>query len=103
MTISCVDPSSAAWQTFVESHPNSRIFHTSGWLEALRRTYGYEPIVYAASNGRSITSGIPFCRIRSRLTGRRLVSLPFSDHCQPLVAETEQFRDLLAAAKADAE
>jgi lipid II:glycine glycyltransferase (peptidoglycan interpeptide bridge formation enzyme) len=26
-----------------------------------------------------------FCDIRSWLTGRRLVSLPFSDHCEPLV------------------
>jgi hypothetical protein len=28
-----------------------------------------------------------FCRVNSRLTGRRLVSLPFSDHCEPLMEE----------------
>lgn len=27
---------------------------------------------------------MPFCRIKSWLTGRRLVSVPFSDHCEPL-------------------
>ncbi len=26
-----------------------------------------------------------FCRVKSWLTGHRLISLPFSDHCQPLV------------------
>jgi len=30
-----------------------------------------------------------FCLIRSWLTGRRIVSLPFSDHCEPLVRSRE--------------
>jgi CelD/BcsL family acetyltransferase involved in cellulose biosynthesis len=34
--------------------------------------------------GAEIEEAAVFCRIESRLTGRRLVSLPFSDHCQPL-------------------
>jgi hypothetical protein len=29
-----------------------------------------------------------FCKVDSWLTGRRLVSLPFSDHCEPLVNES---------------
>ena len=38
----------------------------------------------AADDG-ELANGIVFCRVESRLTGRRLVSLPFSDHCDPLV------------------
>jgi Acetyltransferase (GNAT) domain len=38
-----------------------------------------------------------FCRVESWLTGRRLVSLPFSDHCEPLV-DTEQDLHPLAVA-----
>jgi lipid II:glycine glycyltransferase (peptidoglycan interpeptide bridge formation enzyme) len=38
-----------------------------------------------------------FCRVTSWLTGRRLVSLPFSDHCEPLVNDISEFRELLAA------
>jgi hypothetical protein len=30
-----------------------------------------------------------FCRVRSWLTGRRSISLPFSDHCEPLVESHE--------------
>lgn len=37
-----------------------------------------------------LTDAIVFCGIQSRLTGRRLVSLPFSDHCEPLVAEPDR-------------
>src|SRR5439155_12205799 len=37
-----------------------------------------------------------FCEITSWLTGNRLVSLPFSDHCEPLVENPEELRLLLA-------
>jgi len=38
-----------------------------------------------AARGESIAGGIIFCEVNSWLTGRRLVSLPFSDHCDPLM------------------
>jgi lipid II:glycine glycyltransferase (peptidoglycan interpeptide bridge formation enzyme) len=77
------------WRTFVEGHPRASVFHSPEWLEALRRTYGYEPIgLTTSAPGEKITNGVVFCRVKSWLTGRRMVSLPFSDHCQPL-AETE--------------
>ncbi len=103
MLIARIDPrSDRRWQIFVENRPGAGIFHTSAWLEALRRTYGYEPVVYAATDrGKGIVNGIPFCLIRSRLTGRRLVSVPFSDHCQPL-ASPEELHELLSAVKDDA-
>ena len=104
MVIARIDPGrDPRWQRFVETRPDAGIFHTSAWLEALRRTYGYEPVVYAAiDSGKGLVNAVPFCLIRSRLTGRRLVSLPFSDHCQPL-ASTEELHVLLAAAKEDAQ
>jgi lipid II:glycine glycyltransferase (peptidoglycan interpeptide bridge formation enzyme) len=33
-----------------------------------------------------------FCEVRSRLTGNRLVSIPFSDHCEPLIDDPEDLR-----------
>ncbi len=73
------------WADFVGRHRRASIFHTPGWLEALHRTYGYEPIVYTTSAPEiPLTNGIVFCCIRSWLTGRRMVSLPFADHCEPL-------------------
>jgi hypothetical protein len=74
------------------------VFHTTEWLEALRRTYGYEPVgVTACAPGRELSNGMVFCRIRSWLTGRRMVSLPFSDHCQPLVGSDDELEYLLFA------
>jgi hypothetical protein len=71
------------------------VFHSSGWLSALRQTYGYEPVVLTTSApSQPLINGVVFCRVNSRLTGSRLVSLPFTDHCEPLV-EASQDLDLL--------
>jgi hypothetical protein len=74
------------WSELVARHPRASIFHTRGWLDALRRTYGYEPVAFTTSPpDAALRNAMVFCQIRSWLTGRRLVSLPFSDHCDPLV------------------
>jgi len=79
-------------------HPSASVFHTPAWLEALQRTYGYEPFVLTTcARGRELTNGLIFCRINSRLTGRRLVSLPFSDHCEPLVDAPKDIEQLLCS------
>lgn len=72
------------------------MFHTSEWLKALRRTYGYEPFVLTtAAPGQELRNGLVFCHVRSWLTGRRIVSLPFADHCQPLAESPESLEALL--------
>jgi CelD/BcsL family acetyltransferase involved in cellulose biosynthesis len=86
------------WGAFVQRHPDASVFHTPEWLSALRRTYGYEPFALTNSApGEDLTNGLVFCRVRSWLTGERLVSLPFSDHCQPLVADDEELLNLVSA------
>lgn len=84
------------WQVLSNEHPDASAFHSREWLEALQRTYGYAPIAFTMSPpGSPITDAVVFCRITSWLTGSRLVSLPFSDHCQPLVSSPESLAVLL--------
>ncbi|HWO36224.1 MAG TPA: GNAT family N-acetyltransferase [Candidatus Acidoferrum sp.] len=99
MKIFTLDPlRDPRWECFVERHPRASIFHTRGWLEALQRTYRYQPVVYTtASQTEELRNGIVLCRIESWLTGRRLVSLPFSDHCEPLVDTKEEWESLVAS------
>jgi hypothetical protein len=76
------------WGEFLLRHPCSSIFHTVEWLEALHRTYGYQPIaITTCPPDTYLLNAAVFCRVESWLTGRRLVSLPFSDHCD-LLADT---------------
>ena len=73
------------WVRFVQRHHCSSVFHTVKWLSALHRTYGYEPIGFTTSPPEEeLNNAAIFCRIDSWLTGSRLVSLPFSDHCDVL-------------------
>jgi hypothetical protein len=90
------------WQSFLQRHPQSSIYHSVGWLDSLSRTYGYEPVVYTTSPATSdIENGLLFCRIRSWATGHRLVSLPFSDHCEPLCNLEEEFDSLICHLQTD--
>jgi hypothetical protein len=85
-TVYRLDPlADTRWPGFLARHPCASIFHTRGWLGALQSTYGYEPIAFTTSDpGADLANAVVFCQVRSWLTGLRLVSLPFSDHCQPL-------------------
>ena len=88
--------SDARWDDFVEQHPRASIFHTGGWLRALRDTYQYQPRLFTSrSPGLPLEDGILFCEVNSWITGRRLVSLPFSDHCDPLMASPTVTRELI--------
>jgi CelD/BcsL family acetyltransferase involved in cellulose biosynthesis len=81
------------WDDLVGKHSRASVFHSSAWLQALSRTYGYTPVAFTTSpSGQSLDNGILFCRVESWLTGRRLVSLPFSDHCEPLVDTEEDLK-----------
>jgi hypothetical protein len=92
-----IDPTQdPRWAEFVGRHPKASVFHSVGWLKALRRTYGYEPVVFTTSSPTcELTNGMVFCRVKSWLTGRRLVSLPFSDHCEPLCDSVQDLNFLI--------
>ena len=84
------------WADFVGRHPRASVFHSPNWLRALRSVYGYDPVlVTTCPPGASLTNGLVFCRVTSWLTGRRFVSLPFSDHCEPLVDRSEELDEML--------
>jgi len=99
MTAHKIDPlKDPRWGKFLDGHPRASVFHTVAWLGALSRTYGYQPVGYTTSGpGQDLQNGIVFCSVDSWLTGRRLVSLPFSDHCELLIDEPADLHDLLKA------
>jgi len=97
MAVYEIDPvGDERWDAFLEKHTDASIFHTRGWLEALRQTYDYKAVAFTTSPpGQPLTNGFPFCQISSWLSGSRLVSLPFSDHCTPLVESSDELTHLL--------
>jgi GNAT acetyltransferase-like protein len=92
------------WPDLLERHPRASVFHSQSWLEALKRTYSYQPVAYTTTApGATLANGWVFCRVRSWLTGARLVSLPFSDHCDPLTDTYSEFQQIAQAVLQDKE
>jgi len=105
VTVGEIDPlQDARWPKFLDRHESATVFHSPAWLDALSRTYGYRVSALSTSgSGTELSNGLVFCRVRSWLTGSRAVSLPFSDHCVPLVSREDDLFCLLSALRRDAE
>jgi hypothetical protein len=86
--IDMLDPlTDVRYETFVQRHPEAAIFHHPAWLRALKVTYQYLPYCVAAFRGTEPVGMLTLMDIRSMITGKRGVCLPFTDRCGPLVLE----------------
>jgi len=86
------------WNKILCRTPGGSFFHTVNWAEVLRESYHYEPIYLSIRKQGALQALLPVMEVNSYLTGKRGVSLPFSDYCEPIVTDAEQFQKLFAAA-----
>jgi len=85
-----IDPcTSQEWMQFITVHPDAGIFHHPAWMKMLRDIYGYRIFAVCLKDGEKIRAGIPFADVHSFITGKRWISLPFSDYCEPLLSRDE--------------
>ncbi|MCX8105875.1 MAG: GNAT family N-acetyltransferase [Ignavibacterium album] len=71
---------------FLESTPDSTIYHHPLWLKAIQNTFGHKTYYLLEYNDSgSILSLIPFMKFKSVITGKKIISLPLSTHCDPLI------------------
>ena len=82
---SVIPEENGQWDEFVYAHPHASIYHHSAWKQVLQATYGHEPFYVVVEEGNSITGLYPFMQVKSRFTGTRMVSLPLTSFCSPLV------------------
>lgn len=84
MNIVRVDPRvDPLWRRLLAQYKSS-LFHSPSWMQALSDTYDFEVYAYIVVNSRGEPkAGLPLMRINDPL-GERVVSLPFSDYCDPL-------------------
>jgi hypothetical protein len=86
MEIKIVNPlSDPDWDRLVLSHPDYNFFHCAAWAKVLAKTYGHTPLYLFGSQAGEPIALVPLMEVRSLLTGRRGVCLPFSDFCGPLL------------------
>src|SRR5438067_4484238 len=82
--------------TFVEQQAKEPLYYSQAWHDLITKLYGYSliPLTTTDASGQ-ITGYLPLCYIQSPLTGRRLVSLPFSDYCPLLAVDEASTNDLV--------
>jgi hypothetical protein len=98
LTIEYIEPAQdPRWDRFVLSHPFGWLTHLSSWQKILEISFahmkGYYPALVERYSG-GIVAALPIFEVRSWLTGRKLVSIPWATLSDPLVSCKEEF-DLL--------
>jgi CelD/BcsL family acetyltransferase involved in cellulose biosynthesis len=84
MNLQRLEITDPAWTKFVNSCSTATAFHHPAWAELLSACYGYRPFALVLLDGDKVIAGMPFLEVGNALTGRRWVSLPFTDYCPPL-------------------
>ncbi len=93
-----VDPSlGPEWDAALRNEGKHAIFQSTAWAKVLIDTYQHKPF-YLVSNRGGPPSLWPLMEINSALTGRRGVSLPFTDECEPIFQSRGAADELLEAA-----
>jgi CelD/BcsL family acetyltransferase involved in cellulose biosynthesis len=84
------------WDDLLMTHKESAFFHTAAWAKVLSESYGYDPTYITIIDGPNLLAMIPLMDVRSFITGRRGVSLPFTDCCDPLLTDGAPFEEIIA-------
>jgi hypothetical protein len=90
--LSWIDPTKINdWDSRLVCHPHATVFHSRGWAQVLTESYGFTAKYLACLEGERIAALLPLFDVRSPITGRRGVSLPFTDRCDPLCSDRAGF------------
>ncbi|MDQ6622592.1 MAG: GNAT family N-acetyltransferase [Verrucomicrobiota bacterium] len=90
MQVNVIDPrSDPEWDRIIASQPDANAFQTAAWARVLSATYGHRPFYLQCAQANGEVATLPMMEVDSRLTGRRGVSLPFSDFCRPSTDDRE--------------
>jgi serine/alanine adding enzyme len=101
LAVSRADPTeAAAWDRFVEASGGT-FCHLAAWGPLLREVMGAEPLYMEARDGSGLEGVLPLYRVKSRLFGHYLVSVPYLNYGGP-IGSAPACRLLTEAAMAEA-
>jgi len=75
------------WDKLVLSNKDYSFFHSLAWARVLYETYDFKPLYFSLINTNRLAALIPLMEVKSILTGKRGVSLPLTDYCEPIISE----------------
>lgn len=83
-TVSAFQGAAAEWDAFAARQDGYTHFHRHGWKDVIERVFRHECLYLAAREDGALTAVLPLVRVRSRLFGHYLVSMPFLNYGGPL-------------------
>jgi len=81
------------WDDLLLTNSQADFFHTSAWAKVLSETYRYTPLYFTKEENGSLASLIPLMEVDSFITGRRGISLPFTDYV-PIITDKNYDKDV---------
>ena len=85
----------SGWDELLLSNHAYSFFCSSHWAKVLSESYHYRPLYFILVDRGRLLVLVPVMEIKSLLTGRRGVSLPFTDYCDPVINGDIRFQDVL--------
>ncbi len=85
-----------AWNEYVVGKEGGSFFHLFLWEKVIEQSFRFQPHYISSKDQKGKICGVlPLFLIKSRLTGKRLVSLPFSYICGPLADSKDTMESLI--------
>ena len=83
------------WDDLLLSNPDYSFFHSSSWARVLSESYNYVPLYFALIKENRLLVLISVMEVKGFITGKRGVSLPFTDYVDPIVAGDIKVKDVI--------
>ena len=106
VTVEAVDDSAAAaWDAYVAGEPGASVYHGYAWRRLVHSVFGHQTLYFAARDRANVVGVLPLVRLKSRLFGDFLVSVPYFNYggviakspqiCDELLRHAEQAAQLM--------
>jgi len=82
---------SPGWNDMLLNSKDYSIFHTSNWASVLMETYGFRANYFALTEKNRFVFLMPIMELHNVVAGKKGISLPFSDYCNPIVSDQLAF------------
>jgi FemAB-related protein (PEP-CTERM system-associated) len=83
------DAGAPAWDAFVHARPDGTFFHLAAWRHVIERAFGHHTHYLLAERDGAVTGILPLARVKTRLFGDALISVPFCVYGGPIAADDE--------------
>ena len=76
-----MQPDDARWDAYVDAHPQAHQYHRSAWKRIIERAFSHDThYLFSESSSGAINGVLPLARLRSRMFGDFLVSVPYVNY-----------------------